>query len=301
MLEAALIRTIPVADGLGESILWDDRARQVLWTDMPGRRLHVHDPDSGATTQLSFDEDLCSFGLVENGERLVCAFTSGIALFDRSTGRRRWIYRLPHRQGIRLNDGRVDRQGRFWVGALVEDSADRLPEGVSGELYRVDATGRVTSHLDGIRIANSLCWSPDGKVMYFGDSASREICAFDFDRRRGALDNRRVFVRTPPGSAPDGSTVDSEGFLWNAEWGSGRVVRYAPDGREDAAIQLPVTQVTCVSFGGDELRELYVTSANMGLPKEAHKEQPQAGDVFVFRTSVRGLPEARFVNANSNP
>lgn len=109
-----------------------------------------------------------------------------------------------------------------------------------------------------------------------------------------------MFARTPGGTVPDGSTVDAEGCVWNAEWGNGRIVRYAPDGSVDTVVRLPVSHITCVAFGGPDLSDLYVTTARYGLSDEEWLEEPQAGDVFVFSTSVRGLPEARFVVNTSN-
>lgn len=300
MVEVELSRVIPAANGLGECILWDEAVGTVLWTDMPGRRLYTHDPETGSTVHLEFGEDLCSFGFIEGSDDLVCAFQSGIAIVDRVSGDRKWLYRLPDADVLRLNDGRVDRQGRFWVGSMVANEGNRLTNGISGELYCLSANGEVRSHLRGIRVSNSLCWSPGGEVLYFGDSPLREIYAFDFDAHSGTLSNRRVFARTPGGTVPDGSTVDAEGYVWNAEWGKGRVVRYAPDGTVDTTVRLPVSHITCVAFGGPDLADLYVTTARYGLSDEALLEEPQAGDVFVFSTSVRGLPEARFVDNTSD-
>ena len=300
MVEVELSSVIPAANGLGECILWDDATGSVLWTDIPGRRLYTHHPKSGSTEHLEFDEDLCSYGFVEGSDDLVCAFQSGIAIVDRTSGARKWLYRLPNAGDLRLNDGRVDRQGRFWVGSMVDNEGNRLTTGHSGELYCLNETGEVCSHLQGIRISNSVCWSPAGDIMYFGDSPLREIHAFDFDAHSGTLSNRRRFARTPGGTVPDGSTVDAEGFVWNAEWGNGRVVRYAPDGTVDTAVQLPVSHITCVAFGGPDLANLYVTTARYGLSDEALLEESRAGDVFVFGTTVRGLPEARFIDSTSN-
>ncbi len=300
MVEVEPSSVIPAANGLGECILWDEAVGSVLWTDIPGRRLYTHDPETGSTAHLEFSEDLCSFGLVEGSDDLVCAFQSGIAIVDRVSGDRKWLYRLPDADVLRLNDGRVDRQGRFWVGSMVANEGSRLTDGLSGELYCLSPTGDVRSHLQGIRISNSLCWSPEGDVLYFGDSPLREIHAFDFDTHSGTLSNRRLFALTPGGTVPDGSTVDAEGYVWNAEWGNGRVVRYAPDGTVDTVVQLPVSHITCVAFGGPDLADLYVTTARYGLSEEALLKESRAGDVFVFSTSVRGLPEARFMDNTSN-
>ncbi|MEM8684517.1 MAG: SMP-30/gluconolactonase/LRE family protein [Pseudomonadota bacterium] len=298
---ASLKTTIAVSNGLGECILWDDRKQRVLWTDMPGRTLYSHCPRSGKTRSLGVHEDLCSFAMIENSDDLICAFQSGLALMDRNTADYEWLYRIDHPESIRLNDGRVDRQGRFWVGSLIDNAGNRPEDGLSGELFRLDANGEVTKHLDGIGISNSLCWSPGGQTLYFADTPTKEIVAFEFRTASGTLGKKRRFCKTPEAGGPDGSVVDADGFLWNAEWGQGRVVRYAPDGRVDAVVQLPVSNITCVTFGGRDLADLYVTTARYGLSDRRLRSQPQAGDVFVFRTSVRGLPEERYISQLPKP
>ena len=132
--------------------------------------------------------------------------------------------------------------------------------------------------------------------MYFADTPTGEIYAFDFDTADGKPRNKRVFATTPAGCGPDGSVVDADGFLWNAEWGKGRVVRYAQDGSVDAVLQLPVSHVTCVTFGGADLGDLYVTTASFGLSTSERRAEPRAGDVFVYETPYRGLPETRYIN-----
>lgn len=287
--------TIQVANDLGECVLWDELRQEVLWTDLVESKLFVHNAVEHATRELQLEDLLCSFGLIAGGEHLICAFRTGLALLERSSLELKWLYHLPIKAGVRFNDGRVDRQGRFWVGSLVEGETD--PPGATGELFSVTQDGTVQSHFDGIRIPNSICWSPGGETMYFADTPKGEIHAFAFDIESGRLGQRSVFVSTSKDAFPDGSTVDAEGYLWNAEWGSGKVVRYAPDGRVDSEIDLPVTHATCVAFGGENLSTLYVTTAKVGLSDAALRAEPHAGDVFVYETSARGLPESRFVNA----
>ena len=289
--------TIKVANQLGECVLWDELRQEVLWTDLVESKLFVHNAVEHTTRVLQLENLLCSFGLIAGGEQLICAFRTGIAIVERRSLESKWLYHLKAKAGVRFNDGRVDRQGRFWVGSLVEGQTD--PPDATGELFSVTHDETVQSHFDGIRIPNSICWSPSGEIMYFADSSKREINAFAFDVESGSLGQRSVFASTPKGALPDGSTVDAEGYLWNAEWGSGKVVRYTPDGSIDGEIDLPVSQATCVAFGGEDLSTLYVTTAKVGLSEEVLTAEPQAGDVFVYETSVRGLPEARFINETS--
>ena len=287
-----LKKSIPVANGLGECILWDTEKQLVRWTDMPGRKLYTHDPSKDRTWSLELDEDLCSFALVKNSDELLCAFQSGLALMHPESGQRQWLHRIDNPELIRLNDGRVDRQGRFWVGSLIDNEGNVPDNGIAGELLRIDADGTISKHLGGIGISNSICWSPDGRILYFADTPRKEIWRFDFDPDAGTISNQRVFAKTPQEAGPDGSVVDADGGLWNAEWGLGRVVRYAPDGRINCTIQLPVSHITCLAFAGPALSDLYVTTATYGL----EEYEDGAGDVFVFETSFRGLKEHRFVS-----
>lgn len=282
------IDIVPVQNTLGEGIVWD--GRRAWWTDIQEKRLFRYDPATRALETFDLPERLGSFGLIEGDERIVAAFESGFAFYEPHDGALAWIARPPHdAANVRFNDGRVDRQGRFWAGSMVEgDGAPR------GKLYRLDADGRYEICVTNVAISNSLCFSPDGHSLYFADTPQRQIWRFRLDPVSGALSERSVFARTPPGAFPDGANVDSEGCVWSAHWGAGQIVRYDPRGRIERTIQLPVTQPTCVAFGGDKLDHLFVTTARENLDKAAIEQQPLAGAMFVFAVGVTGLPEPRF-------
>ena len=163
----------------------------------------------------------------------------------------------PDKPANRLNDGKVDRQGRFYAGSM-----DTQEAGPNGALYRLDPDLSLHRLDTGIVVSNGPCWSPDGRTFYFADTWSGEIWAYDCDPASGAISNRRTFTRVDMsgGGAADGSTVDAEGYLWNAQVYDGKLVRYAPDGSVDRVIEMPVKKVTSVMFGGPELDVLYVTS-----------------------------------------
>jgi L-arabinonolactonase len=290
--DAKLIDTVSIGNTLGEGVLWDDRGRRAWWTDIQARRLYRYDPKTRALERFDLPERLGSFGFIDGGDRIVAAFESGFAFFHPQSGQLDWIERPAHGPGnLRFNDGRVDRCGRFWAGSMVEGKG-----AATGKLYCL-SKGKTEVHLTGINICNSVCFSPDGRHMYFADTPHRTILRFDLDAHTGALSNRSVFVETPRGAFPDGSAVDAQGHVWNAHWGAGRVLRYAPDGSISGSIALPVSQPTCVAFGGDELNLLFVTSARESLSSEALAEQPRAGDVFIYQVDVKGLPESRYLEA----
>ena len=284
------IETIRVGNTLGEGVLWDVETQTLWWTDIQERKLLRHDLRSRRTDTIPTPERLCSFGFVRGSGKLIAAFESGIALFDPASGAIEWLARPESRAGIRFNDGRVDRQGRFWAGTMMEGDGSLA----LAKLYSLDRDGKLQTRETGIAIYNGICWSPDGTRFYFSDSPLRTIFVYDFEATSGGISNRRVFATTPEGAFPDGANVDAEGFLWSAHWGAGQVVRYAPDGRIDRTIDVPASQPSCVAFGGSDLDLLFVTSARDGLKADVILRHPSAGDVFVYRVGIRGLPDPRF-------
>lgn len=277
-----LCHRIEVADQLGEGILWDGAA--LWWTDIDGRRLHHFDWASNARTDFPAPARLASFALLSGRDELLAAFEHGLALFDPHTGVCGDIHRPDGlTAGLRLNDGRVDRQGRFWIGSMVEGEG-----AATARLYSF-CDGLFTTHIDGLGIANGLAFSPDGRWCYVADSRARTIWRYVLDPVSGLLSERREFARSQGAACPDGACVDSDGCLWSAQWGGACIIRYTPDGRIDRKIELPVSQPTCVAFAGPGLDHLVITTAQSGL------ESPEcgAGDVFVYNALVRGLPESR--------
>ncbi|MDB6105074.1 MAG: gluconolaconase [Gammaproteobacteria bacterium] len=285
------VAILPVRNVLGEGILWDSRRQVLWWTDIQSRRLYRHDLARASTQILQTPERVGSFGLVAGSERLIAAFESGVVLYDTGDGSVSWLAR-PENLGpaVRFNDGRVDRRGRFWSGTMVE--GDQSSAG--GCLYSVDSTFGIRCQLTGVRISNGLCMSPDGRQLYFADSPTRTIRVFELNEPEGTLGASRVFAQTPAGADPDGAAIDADGCLWSAHWGAGCVVRYTPEGRIDRTLRVPASQPTCVCFAGPQLDVLCVTTARDGLSEAALVSQPNAGDVFLYRVGVQGLPETEY-------
>jgi len=284
-----LVDVVRVANTLGEGVLWDAQGQRAWWTDIHERRLYRYDPIARALESFELPERLGSFGMVEGSEQIIAAFESGFAFYHPESGQLDWIERPGHAAAnVRFNDGRMDRQGRFWAGSMVEGAGPP-----TGKLYSLSGS-RSQVHLSGIAISNSICFTPDGRQLYFADTPHRLILRYDLDAASGALSNRQVFARTPAGAYPDGSQVDAQGYLWNAHWGAGRIVRYAPDGSISGAIEVPASQVSCVAFGGRELDQLFVTSARVDLKPAQLASEPHAGDLFIYQLDVKGLADARF-------
>ena len=282
---------IPAGCVLGEGPVWDHRESCLWFTDIQQAQLLRLDWPSAKLTRFDLPERLGSLGLTADPGQLVCAFASGFALYRPASGEIDWLFRTePEYRGIRMNDGRMDRQGRFWAGSMVENKRLAPPE--RGSLYRLDRGSgvEVGKILSDIGISNAICFAPAGDALYFADTTSQEIARFPHDPVTGALGERAVFARLSGEAYPDGADVDAEGRVWNAEWGSGRVTAYDADGTIHAQIVLPVTQATCIAFGGADLDLLFVTSAREGLSDEQLVRQPRAGDLFIYRPGVVGLP-----------
>jgi L-arabinonolactonase len=290
VVSAALIESLKVKNTLGEGIIWDAASACVWWTDIDGSKLYRYQSEDKQLDHWTTPERLGSFALVSDSEFLICGFASGFAYFNPHSGELQWLEKIEQNNpGTRLNDGRADRQGRFWAGSMVE-SGDRG----AGALYCFDQQLQVASKVSGLTISNGLCWSPDSTVMYHTDTPSRRINAYDFDAATGAIANQRCLVRTEKGCFPDGSSVDAEGYIWNAQWGASQVVRYSPEGEVDFVLPLPVSQPTCVAFGGTRLDRLFVTSATQGFDEQTLSAEPEAGNVLVFQTNISGIADARF-------
>ena len=288
-----LVEVIETGDVLGECPLWSIDEGRLWWTDIQSRRLRRLDPKTRKIEDFAAPERVGAFAFVEGRPGvLLTAFETGLAMFEPASGKLDWVVRPETLgSGRRFNDGRTDRQGRFWIGTMVEDEA--RAGAASAAVWRLDADGSLTAQIEGVRISNGLCTSPDGKTLYFADSLSGVMEAYDLDPQTGAISGKRLFAEVGRGG-PDGSTVDAEGRVWSARWGAGEVVCLSPDGRELEVVHLPVVQPTCVAFGGEGLKLMFVTTASDGLTAAERAAQPLAGAIFIYQSDVPGLAEVAY-------
>jgi L-arabinonolactonase len=272
---------------LGEAATWCERSGRLYWTDIDGEVLWAHDPARATSRSIAMPERLACIGLCRDTRYLLLGLATRLALFDIEAGSFETLAEVEAGLPTRLNDGRCDRQGRFVFGTKHDVDA---PAAIGG-FYRLHPGGALERlPLPACAIANSIAFSPDGLTLYYCDSPSRQIRACDYP----TCDNDRLFVQLgSEAGVPDGSAVDCAGGLWNAQWGGACVVRYAPDGRATARIDVPVTQPTCVAFGGPALRTLYVTSARCGLD-ETDPRTAGAGGVFAAMPGISGIAEPVF-------
>jgi sugar lactone lactonase YvrE len=268
---------------LAEGPVWDAARGQLRWVDILPGRVHRLDPASGAHSWFDAGDLVGAVGLTRSGG-LVLALADGFALAEDDGLRLRRVAGFAvDRSAVRFNDGKPDPWGGFCAGTMALDERNGPPCG----LYRLGPDGAVREILGNVGLSNGLDWSDDRTAFYYADSASEGVDRFGTDPDTGALGARRRVVSIADG-LPDGLTLDAEGCLWLAVWGSGQVRRYTPAGRLDRVVRLPVSQVTSVAFGGADLGTLYITTAREDLTPADLRAQPHAGDIFACSPGVTG-------------
>ncbi len=277
---------------LGEGPLWDVQEQRLYWIDSLGCNIFRCTEDGREIRAWDVPAPIGSMALRSRGGA-VLSLANGFHFLDFKTGETSLIVDPEaDKPNNRLNDGKVDKRGRFIAGSM-----DTMEEGPNGALYRLDADLSLHKLDDGIIVSNGPCWSPDGGTFYFADTWSGEIWAYDYDLDTGAVANRRTFAKidTSGGGVADGATVDAEGFVWSAQVYAGKLVRFAPDGSTDRVIEMPVKKVTSVMFGGPNLDVLYVTSmAKPPLPRFPGDGVLRGSLFAIHDLGIRGVPEPRF-------
>lgn len=265
--------------------------QMLYWTDIQGLRIHQYSPASGQVDSWTTSSEPGSIGLTHDAGKLLVGLRDGFGLFETVTQSCE-IIAMCEDAGpqVRLNDGKMDRAGRYWCGSMSDP--DREPVGM---LYQLTADGRCETRRYGITVPNAICWSPNNTVMYFADTPTQQILAFDYDIASGEIENERVFVQVPEERGrPDGATVDAEGFLWSACIFGGRLARYDPDGKLEREVHLPVAQPTCCAFGGADLDTLYISTATIHMSTKERAENPMAGCLLACQPGVKGIAETPF-------
>lgn len=277
---------------LGEGPLWDAAEQRLYWIDSLGAKVHSCDAAGGSPRVWNVPEHIGSLALREKGGAIV-SLRDGFYVLDFGTGAcSKLADPDPGKPRIRMNDGKVDRQGRFVAGYMDYEERDPICA-----VFRLDPDGGTTMLESRIICSNGPCWSPDGRTFYFADTGARDIWAYDYDLRTGAATNRRSFCSFPAHGLkglPDGATVDAEGFVWSVSVYEGKLVRLAPDGTLDRIVGLPVESATSLSFGGPNLDVAYVTSMARTVKGVAPREREAGGLFAVHGLGVRGLREPRF-------
>ncbi len=288
-----LIKILDVKNKLGEGIVWHPNQQSLWWTDIHSAKLYCYWLHTDSLEVYDMPERVGCFGFIEDSEELIVAFTSGIARYHLTRQTLTWLARPElENKGNRFNDGRVDRNGCFWAGTMVEETNS---SSAKGKLYQLTDNGEIRVHISDIGISNSLCWSPCGNIIYHADSPTNTIYQYNIEHNGAQqiyLTDKQVFARTGSDVFPDGATIDKDGNLWSAQWAGSRLVKYSPTGEQLAIVNMPVSQPTCIAIGGPKGNLLCVSSAIDELSATALEKEPDAGNVFIYQLPEKiAIPE----------
>jgi sugar lactone lactonase YvrE len=281
-----------VQDEMGETPVWEPSEKALYWIDIAGERIHRYDSSIKKCETFKAGMPVTAIARRASGGWLTIT-KSGLAYWEPGANKFNYITDpFKNEPDFSFNDGAVDRQGRFLLGSY----NNKVLDAAEGSLYRMDVDGTLHELDTGLKAPNGIGLSPDGNRLYVTEMFNHKILLYDYDTKTGTVSNRATFTDVPESAGmPDGLTVDSLGFVWSAHWEGSRVTRYNPEGKIDMEIKVPAEIVTCVGFGGDDLDELFITTAWYGLDQENRTKQPQAGDLFRVKTGIKGLAEPEFL------
>lgn len=283
-----------VGDICGEGAVWHAPEAALYWTDINRFLIHRYDPRSHDVETWEFSEPVTAVNMTTRDDTLAVVLGSRVILWEPRTGRESpTSFRLRDWPRVRLNDARPDPRGSLWIGSMRNninpDKSVGNTGGADGVLYRLDPDGSISEWKSNLGVSNTVAWSPDRTRFYFGDSLANSVRCYDYNVIDGSISGERPFLEGFSRGLPDGSTVDAAGYLWNCRYYGGCIVRVAPDRGIDMVIEMPVSNVTTCTFGGENLSTLYITTASGDSQQEE-----LAGSLFAIETDVTGQPENRF-------
>jgi sugar lactone lactonase YvrE len=284
--------TLSAGAQLGEGAVWDWVKQKLYWVDIEGRMLHIYDPVTKEDISLSTGERVGTV-VPLSGDNVLVALQTGIHKMHTGTGALKLIINPPKDPGTRFNDGKCDPEGRFWVGTI---SPDRKP---NAALYCLDYNMNMRLVLSNITNSNGIAWSSDKTTMYYIDTPTRLVQAFDYNHTSGLIKNPRIAIRIPEGmGSPDGMTIDQEDKLWIALWGAGTVARFdANTGKLLQSVKVPAPNTSSCAFGDKDLKTLYITTARHKLSDKELDLYPLSGDLFEVKPGISGI-KASFYAGN---
>jgi len=287
----------PVGDRCGEGPVWHAGEQALYWTDINRFLIHRMDSRDRSVKSWFFDEPVTTIVLTDRNDTLAVALGSRLILWNPLSDQRRdHGFRIRGWPAVRLNDGRADPRGSLWLGSMrnnvTPEGCAIKAEGTDGILIRIDPDGNVTEWKTGIGVSNTLAWSPDHTRFCFADTLANKIWIYDYNRATGAIAGERILLEGFERGLPDGSAMDSEGYLWNCRFSGKCVIRISPDGHIDRIVEMPVTNITNCTFGDDDYRTLYITTSSTA-------EERLSGGLFALRVDIPGRAENRFCTCRS--
>lgn len=276
---------------LGEGPVWNETTQTIFWIDIVENLIYSYNINQQKHASFNAGEMVGSIAFREKGG-LIAGLQNGIAFIDLENKKVEHVINPQDDPSIRFNDGKCDAAGRFWVGTMALSEEEN-----KGNLFLMETDLSVKKKIENVSISNGIAWNSDNTIMYYINTPTNYVFAFDYNIETGEISNQRIAVDlTHENGFADGMTIDEEGMLWIAFYGGWRVARYDPQtGEFLKQVELPVENVTCCTFGGAELNDLYITTASKGMSEEALKEQPLAGSLFVLKDcGYKGLPAAKF-------
>lgn len=284
---------VPYTCLLAEGPVWDIENQRILWVDILRGDIHAFFPGTKQFKTFHTGKLIGAIALRSTGG-LIAALQNGFALINIEKEQVEFLSDPEaHLPNNRFNDGKCDPMGRFWAGTM--SLSEDLP---TGSVYTIEKDFSVTKKIEGVTISNGMAWSEDHTTLYYIDTPTFEVAAYDFDKGNGNISNKRTIIKIPKEHGyPDGMTIDSEGMLWIAHWDGWQVTRWNPNtGLQLHRISLPAARITSCTFGGQRLNDLYITSASKGLDEDELKKQPLAGSLFVVHNcGYTGLPAFEFI------
>jgi sugar lactone lactonase YvrE len=278
---------------LGEGPVWNAKKKSICWVDILNGIIHQYSPAQKTQKTIPVHQMIGSVAVCSNGN-FIAALQNGFAFVDSISGDIKMIADPEsHLPGNRFNEGKCDPAGRFWAGTM---SLSEEPH--AGSVYLLKKDLSVTKKIEAVTISNGMAWSADHQIVYYIDTPTYQVSAFNYDKTTAHISNRRNVINiSKEDGYPDGMAIDSEGMLWIAHWDGWQVTRWNPNtGKKLFHIKMPVARVTSCTFGGDDLNDLYITSASTGLTDEEFKKQPLAGSLFVIRNcGFKGMPAVEFI------
>ena len=277
---------------LGEGPVWDAKRKVICWVDILNGLIHEYSPQQKTQRTMEVHQMIGSFAVCTNGN-FIAALQNGFAFIERETGEIKMITDPEdHLPNNRFNEGKCDPAGRFWAGTM-----SLIEEPNAGNVYAIQNDQAPAKKIGDVSISNGMAWSTNQQTFYYIDTPTCEIVSYDYEKATGHISNKKIIIQIDEKDGnPDGMTIDDEGMLWIAQWDGWQVTRWNPvSGEKLYSIQLPVSKITSCTFGGDNLEDLYITSAKAGLTEDELIMQPLAGSLFVIHNcGFKGIPAVEF-------